>query len=82
MRGGETHSWAIGSDDPEVVVEGQRLPEGAFEAGRGHAVEVDDGWRGTERIAMFAPGESAAIREDEGLGFCYHCCGTVDLDRI
>jgi hypothetical protein len=64
------------------VVEGQRLPEGAFEAGRGHAVEVDDGWRGTERIAMFAPGEGAVIREGEGLGFCCHCCGTADLDGI
>jgi hypothetical protein len=82
MRGGETHSWAIGSDDSEVVVEGQRVPEGAFEAGGGHAVEVDDGWRGTERIAIFAPGESTAIREGEGLSFCCHYCGTVDLDGI
>jgi len=82
MRGRETHSWAIGSDDPEVVVEGQRLPEGAFEAGRGHAVEVDDGWRGTERIAMFAPGEGAAIREDERLSFCGHYRDTEDLDGI
>jgi hypothetical protein len=82
MRGGETHSWAIGSDDSEVVVEGQRVPEGAFEARGGHAVEVDDGWRGTERIAMFAPGEGAVIREGEGLGFCCHCCGTADLDGI
>jgi hypothetical protein len=64
------------------VVEGQRVPEGALEAGGGHAVEVDDGGRGTERIAIFAPGEGTAIRENEGLSFCCHYCGTGDLDGI
>jgi len=63
-------------------VEGQRVPDDAFEAGGGHAVEVDDGRRGTERIAIFAPGEGTAISEDEGLSFCCHYRGTVDLDGI
>jgi len=69
---GEPGSWPIGTDDAEMVREGERVPEGAFIAGRRVAVEIEDGWGGAGGIAVLTPGYGAAVREDECLCWGLH----------
>ena len=59
-------------DDAEVGGEGVGVPEGAFIAGGGVAVEVEAWWRGAGWIAVIAPGHGAAIWESEWLCWGWH----------
>jgi hypothetical protein len=71
--GREASSWTVGRDDAEVVGEGEGVPEGAFIAGGGVAVEIEDWWGSAGWIAVFTPSHGAAIREAECL-----CLGRHD----
>lgn len=72
-RCGKTGSGTVRADDTQVVGYGKMVPEGAFVAGGGEAVEVEDWWEGTGGIAVFAPGYGPAVWEGECLCGSWHC---------